>query len=60
MKGVAFEAALDRRGKVSTLRKAEDDCIPFNKSTEAGFIKEVGVEVAHQFIFRKVLFIQQT
>lgn len=51
MKGVAFEADRDR--------KAEDDCIPFNKSTEAGFIKEVGVE-AHQFIFRKVLFIQQT
>lgn len=60
MKGVAFEADRDGRGKVSMLRKAEDDCVPFNKSTEEGFIKEARVEVAHQFIFCKVLFIQQT
>lgn len=59
MKGVAFEAD-QGRGRVSMLRKAEDDCVPFNKSTEEGFIKEVGAEVAHQFIFCKVLFIQQT
>lgn len=32
----------------------------FNKGTEEGFIKEVGVEVPHRFIFWKVLFIQQT
>jgi hypothetical protein len=31
-----------------------------NKGTEEGFIKEVGVEVAHRFILWKVLFTQQT